>query len=186
MKEIHASRLTQLQMQPSSLTVWQRCVSVSGQRHPHGLPPATGGGHRQNALRRAALCGSPTFQKFTTSLAALQTEVAAQEVQPSRLTVWQRWSAVGRQLVERDMKGQVIQLGMIAGVVFMRTLLQVGRCIQTRGQGSGGTGQRWRAARLQLEEAAMLKGQRWQEPTCCLGSTWPAPRCQHLSIIGHT
>ena len=82
-------------------------------------------------------------------MAALQTEVVAQEVQPSRLTVWQRWSAVGRQLVERDMKGQVIQVGMIAGVVFARTLLQVRRCILDERAGRW-----WREALAETVEAA--------------------------------
>ena len=89
------------------------------------------------ALQLAEHVAAPLFS-ILSSLATLQTEVVAQEVQPSKLTVWQRWSSVGRQLVERDVKGQVIQVGMIAGVVFMRTLLQVGRCIQTWGPGHWG------------------------------------------------
>ena len=121
----------------------------------------------------AADCvASPTFQKFTTSLAALQTEVAAQEVQPSRRTVWQRWSAVGRQLVERDMKGQVVQVGMIAGVVFMRTLLQVKHGIRTRGQGTGGAIHRQRLSRLQLDHPCLwtpfCRGRAWNRSTALL------------------
>ena len=92
----------------------------------------------------------------TNFLAALQTEVIAQEVRPSRQTVWQRWSAVGRQLVERDMKGQVVQVGMIAGVVFMRTLLQVKNGIHTGGQGTDGARHRQRVPRLQLDHPMLM------------------------------